>query len=84
MNNELITSLDEHKNKKLMKKVLTDIDAILKVMTLAQKGLAHFKQYIPVQEVISTLQTNIMLLEVHRNKYAKKLENSTEKKQNDT
>ena len=77
-NNELVTSLNDHKNKKLMKKVLTDIDAILKVMTLAQKGLSHFKQYIPVQEVISTLQTNIMLLEVHRNKYAKKLENKND------
>lgn len=77
MENKEITSLSDHKNKKLAKRLVSDIDAILKVLSLTQRGLAHFKQYIPVQEIISTIQTNVTLLEVHRNKYAKALEDAT-------
>jgi hypothetical protein len=69
-----ITSLTEHKSKKKYKKVVEDIDGILKVISLSQKSLSFFKQYLPVQEMISVLETNKTLLELHRKKYEGKLE----------
>lgn len=67
-------SLTEHKNKKKFKKIVEDIDSILRVISLTQKSLSFYKQYIPVQEMISILATNSTLLELYRKSYADKLE----------
>lgn len=64
-----VINLTDFKNKKLNKKVVEDIDNVLKVLTLAQQGLAHFKHYAPVQEIISVMETNKTLFEFHRKKY---------------
>jgi hypothetical protein len=69
-----ITSIDDFKNKKKYKKVIEDIDSILRVITLAQKSLSYFKQYLTVQEIISVLETNKTLLELYRKTYGDKLE----------
>lgn len=67
-------SLESFKVKKKYKKFIEDIDAILKVVSLSQKSLSFYKQYVPVQEMISVLETNKTLLELHRKKYESKLE----------
>ena len=69
-----ITSIDDFKNKKKYKKVIEDIDSILRVITLAQKSLSYFKQSLTVQEIISVLETNKTLLELYRKTYGDKLE----------
>ena len=70
----MIISLNDFKSKKKVAKYLKDIDDILKVITLSQKSLSFYKQYSAVQEIISILETNKMLLELHRKKYESKLE----------
>ena len=70
----MAVSLHKFKNKKKYKKILEDIDNVLKVISLSRKGLSFYEQYLPVQEMISVLETNKMLLELHRKHYEDKLE----------
>lgn len=70
----MIVSIQEYKDKKKIKKYIKDIDDILKVVTLSQKGLSMYKQYSAVQEMVSILETNKILLEMHKKKYESKLE----------
>jgi len=70
----MIISLEGFKSKRKIAKYLKDINDILKIITLSQKGLSLYKQYSSVQEMISVLETNKMLLELHRKKYESKLE----------
>ena len=74
-----ITSFDKYKSKKKLKKIVEDIDSILHVISLTQKSLSYYKQYIPVQEMVSVLATNSTLLELYRKTYADKLEEATQK-----
>jgi hypothetical protein len=69
-----IYSIDDHKSKKIYQRLIEDIDKILHVISLTQKSLSHFKQYIPVQKIISILETNKTLLEIHRNNNEDELE----------
>lgn len=66
-------SLNDYKNKKVYKKIIDDINAILKILTLTQKGLIIFKSYIVVQEIISVIETNKTLLELKLKDYENKL-----------
>lgn len=70
----MIAFIQEYKDKKKIKKYIQDIDNILKIISLSQKGLSHYKQYSSTQEMISVLETNKTLLELHRKKYESKLE----------
>ncbi len=69
-----IHNFEDHKNKKKFTKVIEDIDSILRVISLTQKSLSYFKQYLTVQEIVSVLETNKTLLELYRKKYGDKLE----------
>ena len=70
----MIIHLQQFKDKKKIKKYVKDIEDILKIITLSQKGLSIYKQYSSVQEMVSVLETNKMLLEMHKKKYESKLE----------
>jgi hypothetical protein len=70
----MIVSLKEHKDKKKIKKYIEDIDNVLKIIFLSQKGLSIYKQYSAVQEMVSILETNKIILEMHKKKYEGKLE----------
>lgn len=59
--------------------MLEDIDNILKVISLSQKSFSFYNKYMPVQEMISVLETNKILLELHRKKYESELEKITKK-----
>lgn len=71
MNNTL--SLKDHKHKKICEKVIKDINAILLVLSLTQRGLTVFKHYISIQEIISVVETNKTLLDLQLKKYEKEL-----------
>lgn len=70
----MIISIQEYKDKKKIKRYIKDIDDILKIVSLSQKGLSMYKQYSAVQEMVSILETNKILLEMHKKKYEGKLE----------
>ena len=70
----MIIHIQQFKDKKKIKKYIKDINDILTVITLSQKGLSMYKQYSAVQEMVSVLETNKILLEMHKKKYESKLE----------
>jgi len=56
--------------------ILTEhLDAILKVLNLTERGLEHFKLYIPVAKVLHTIKDQKSILEVHYEK-AKRVKES--------
>lgn len=71
------TSLKDHKHKKVCEKLIRDINGILQVLTLTQRGLVLFKNYIVVQEIISVISTNMILLENKLKYYEKDLKKLT-------
>jgi hypothetical protein len=70
----MIISLQDFKDKKKIKKFIKDINTILKIIDLSEKGLSHFPQYSVVQDMLNVLKSNKTLLELHRKKYESKLE----------
>ena len=71
-------SISEYKNKKTYRKIVKDIETILQILTLAQRGLIKFKSYIVVQEIVSVIETNKTLLELKLKDYEKKLKALTQ------
>lgn len=69
-----VVDLKQHKKTKQWKLLLEEMDSILKLFTLAQEGLKHFRHHILAQETISMLQTNKSLLEMKRKKYVDQME----------
>jgi hypothetical protein len=69
-----ISSLNDFKQKKIHERVIEDIDKILHVISFAQQSLSFFKQYIPVQKLVSMMETQKTLLEIHRKKNETELE----------
>lgn len=61
-----INNLLEYKKAKIL---ADDLEKILKVINLSISALHHYSKYAPVNVIISTLQTNKTLLEIHYNKY---------------
>lgn len=70
----MMTNLKEYKLRRKYEKVVSDIDAILLVFDLTSRGLAHFKNYVAVQELISVLATNATILQMQQRKMQKELE----------
>lgn len=68
-----IINLQDVKDNKKYKKIVKDIEAILKIINLAQKGLSHYKEYVTAIELISIMETNKTMLEIHKKKYETKL-----------
>lgn len=56
------------------KRFTDDLEQILKIVNLSIAGLSHYSKYTAVNVIISTLQTNRTLLEIHYNKYMRVLE----------
>jgi hypothetical protein len=68
-----VINLRRHKEEKKNRTIIEELTIVIRLMTLAQEGLAHFKHYIKVAEVISVLHTNAMLLDYQRKKIEKEL-----------
>lgn len=66
-----VNDLLEYRKAKLLAK---DLEVILKIINLSISALHHYSKYAPVNMIISTLQTNKTLLEIHYNKYKRVVE----------
>lgn len=73
-----VNSLQEYRRAKILTQ---DLEQILRVINLSISALHHYSKYAPVNLIISTLQTNKTLLEIHYNKYKRILETKGEIKQ---
>lgn len=74
-----ILNFEDKKKEKKYKKIIADIDNILKIIGLTQKSLSFYKEYVPAQEIISILETNKTMLEIHRKKYAEQIVDKKDK-----
>lgn len=70
----MTTNLTDYKNKKKYKKIVEDLEAIIKVISLSQQALSHYKVYKVAQELISVHETNKTLLDLQLKKYQKELQ----------
>ncbi len=66
--------IQSHKNRKKYEQIVSDITAINHVLDLTQRSLVYFKKYKNVQEIISIIESNITLLNIHKKKYLDELE----------
>lgn len=73
-----VNNLQEYRRAKILTQ---DLEQILRVINLSISALHHYSKYAPVNLIISTLQTNKTLLEIHYNKYKRILETKGEIKQ---
>ena len=69
-----IIELKGKKTEKLNTKIIEDIDKILHILSTSQQALSFYKQFVPVHELISVMETNKTLFELHRKRYAEELE----------
>lgn len=67
---------DKEKEKTLQKaeKIVEELKMVLHIMTLAVEGLSHFNKYVFVNECVSVIHSNKVLLEVHLAKYQRAID----------
>lgn len=70
-----IVNLKRKREEKKNQKIIEELTTVIRLMSLAQEGLAHFKHYIKVAEVISSIESNKMLLDYQRRKIEKEIKN---------
>lgn len=87
MNN--LISIDNFKKNKTnektlekSEKVVEELKIILYIIELAINGLGHFNKYVFVNECVSVLQSNKLLLEIHLRKYNKAIDKIKEEMKN--
>ena len=68
---EKITSLNQYKDTKINKKIINDIDNIILILEKSQQALTFFKQYKPIQEILSIMETNKILFKLKKAQYEK-------------
>lgn len=68
--------VDREKEKTLQKaeKVVEELEMVLHIMSLTIEGLSHFNKYVFVNECVSVIHSNKVLLEVHLAKYQKAIQ----------
>ena len=64
-----IKSIKQHKDQKLAKKIKEDLEIVQKTLNLTLDALGYYKKYIPVMEVISSVQTNRTLIDIFIKNY---------------
>jgi hypothetical protein len=67
-------SIQDFKNKKKYKKLLEDLNNILKVINLSRRSLNFYRQYLPVQEIMITLDSSKVLIQSYKDRYESELE----------
>lgn len=67
---------DKEKEKTLQKaeKIVEELEIVLHIMALSIEGLSHFNKYVFVNECVSVIHSNKVLLEVHLAKYQKAIQ----------
>ena len=74
MDGHCVINLSKFKDHKKYKLISEDLHGILKIINLSINALHPYRKYKPVMEVISNLQNNKTLLELHDKKINKLLE----------
>ncbi len=69
-----LTNIKEFKSKKKYKKLVEDIDQVVRVLEMSQTALSHFKYIIACQEIISIMETNKTLLVLKQKDLKKEIE----------
>ena len=64
-------NLKDYKQARVFEK---DLKQVIKIINLAISALHHYSKYAPVSVIISSLQTNKTILEIHYNKYKRIVE----------
>lgn len=72
-----LISIDKVKQNKLDKKILSDIDDILKVLDFTIRALVIFKHYGAVLEILMLLEANKKMLLLNKTKYEEKIKNDS-------
>lgn len=68
-------NLKNYKQAKILEK---DLKQIIRIIDLAISALHNFSKYSPVSVIMSSLQTNKTILEIHYNKYKRVVETKGE------
>lgn len=74
------TSLTKYKQSKKITKVVEELTEIQKLFSLALHGFSTYKKYIPVREVLSSLNDNKVMIDLSLKKFKKSLESLNENK----
>lgn len=80
--NEVRKSKEKEKLLEKSEKVIEELKIILHIIELAISGLGYFNKYVFVNECVSVLQSNKILLEIHLRKYNKAIEKIKEEIKN--
>ena len=72
-----VTSLKDFKDSKKAKIIHGELLVVIRIFNLAIEALKHYARYGIVQKVISVIQSNKTLLEIHVKKYEKLLEKTS-------
>ena len=70
----MVTSIKDFKNKKKYKSLVEDLNNILKVINLSRKSLNFYRKYLPVQDIIITLDDSKVLIQSYKDRYEGDLE----------
>jgi hypothetical protein len=70
----VVTSIKDFKNKKKYKSLVEDLNNILKVINLSRKSLNFYRKYLPVQDIIITLDDSKVLIQSYKDRYEGELE----------
>lgn len=73
-----VTNLSDVKNIKKVEIVLKDLEKIITLIDASLNCLSIYSKYIPVMEILSVMQSNKTILEIHKNKYLKYIKEKTD------
>lgn len=75
----ITTNLQQYKKAKKLNKVINDLATIQKLFNATLQGLATYKKYTPVREVITSIIDNKAMVDVYMKKFKKSLESYEDK-----
>jgi len=68
-----ISNLSKFREIKKIKKVVSDLEVVLRVSSITTNALNPFQHYIPAKRILSSLNESSFLLKVYIKKYKLKL-----------
>ena len=71
-----LINFQDHKEKRKFKRIITDLNEILLLLSASQQKLAQYKQYKAVLEIISIIETNKTFFEMYKKRYTKEIEDN--------
>ena len=69
-----IANIKDHKEKRKLEVIASDLDTVLYLMKLIKSGLSDYGIYIPVKDVLICMANSEKQLKIHLEKIEKKLQ----------